>query len=132
MTGLTVAAGTSTAVNGQGINVGGICPGASGTGSFRVDHCHFNNLNRNVDLQIGGWLYGVIDHCLFYGGGMAINVHHDRWGNTPQAYGDGSWAEPPRAVSDAGPAEVAGLQGLGFGRCPIWDVFCPFWDSGNV
>lgn len=95
MTGLTLAAGTSTAVNGQGVNVSGICPGASGTGSFRVDHCHFSNLNRNVDLQLGGWLYGVIDHCLFYGGGMAINIHHDRWGNTPQAYGDGSWAEPP-------------------------------------
>src|SRR5438128_702026 len=40
MTGFTFRRGTNTAGGGQaGVFIGGICPGASGTGSFRIDHC---------------------------------------------------------------------------------------------
>jgi hypothetical protein len=97
MTGFTFRRGTNTTGGGQaGVILGGICPGASGTGSFRIDHCHFDHLLRNVYVQVGGWLYGVIDHCVFYASGMAINVHHEKWGTySGNPYGDGSWADLP-------------------------------------
>ncbi len=94
MSGFTFRGGTGNLSNAYAVFVGGTCPGASGTGSFRVDHCHFDGLNRNVDVQTGGWVYGVIDHSIFYGSGFAVNVHHDTWGGGSKNYGDGSWAEP--------------------------------------
>jgi hypothetical protein len=96
MTGFTFRRGTNTTGNGQGITASGVCPGASGTGSFRIDHCHLDNLARNVGIHTGGWLYGVIDHCIFYGTGYGVSVAHDRWGTyTGNPYGDGSWADLP-------------------------------------
>jgi len=95
MSGFTFRSGVGTLVNTYVVYVGGTCPGASGTGSFRVDHCHFDNLKRNVDVQHGGWVYGVIDHCIMYGSAFSVIVHHDTWGGGSNGNGDGSWADPP-------------------------------------
>jgi hypothetical protein len=95
MSGFTFRGGIGNLSNAYGVLVGGTCPGASDSGSFRIDHCHFDRLIRNDDVQTVGWVYGVIDHCIFYGPGFGVNVHHDTWGGGPNNYGDGSWAEPP-------------------------------------
>jgi hypothetical protein len=89
ITGLTLQYGVSvTSANTNGImRLSGTCP------SFRIDHCHFNRLYGFAFVS-NGWLYGVVDHCIFdireYGG--CIVVQHSTWGN--QVNGWGSWAEP--------------------------------------
>ena len=89
ITGLTLQYGVSvTSFDATGVvRLGGTCP------SFRVDHCHFNQLYGYAFLAYG-WLYGVFDHCIFdiRDGGGAIIVWHTTWGN--QVNGWGSWAEP--------------------------------------
>jgi len=62
--------------------------------SFRIDHCHFDQLYRS-SIHINGWMYGVIDHCTFDSrprGSSSILVQHTNWGG--YNFGDGSWAEP--------------------------------------
>jgi hypothetical protein len=97
LSGITFRGGTGNLVNAAGIQVGGIAPGASGTGSFRIDHCDFDSLDRNTDVQVTGWLYGVIDHCIFHAATAVVGVRvwHDAWGGGTNQYGDGSWAEDP-------------------------------------
>jgi len=63
--------------------------------SFRIDHCHFDQLYRS-SIHINGWMYGVIDHCVFDSrarGSASILVQHTNWGG--KTFGDGSWTEPP-------------------------------------
>jgi hypothetical protein len=89
ITGLTLRYGLSvTSYNSNGIlRLFGTCP------SFRVDHCHFDQL-YGYNFASDGWLYGVIDHCIFdlSPGSGAMIVWHSRWGNQPNGWG--SWADP--------------------------------------
>jgi hypothetical protein len=57
--------------------------------SFRLDHVKFDNLHAS-NLYISGWLYGVVDHCLF-NAGAGTEVRHTSWNGL--SYGDGSWAD---------------------------------------
>jgi hypothetical protein len=57
--------------------------------TFRIDHCKFDQIhNRTIVTRNAAC--GVIDHCTFLDGGIAI--FHDEWGGKP--WGDGSWAVP--------------------------------------
>jgi len=78
--------------NGNGIKysgsviVGGTCH------AFRIDHCQFNLL-KQYEIWIGGWVYGVVDHCVFFSDNtISVLVQAMNYGNVP--YGDGSWAGP--------------------------------------
>ena len=81
------------------IKVGGVVRGASGTGSLRIDHCHFDRLYR-VGIDLSGWVsYGVIDHNYWHrraeGHGSSITVQNGQtWGGRGNRFGDGSWAAP--------------------------------------
>jgi hypothetical protein len=89
LSGFTFRYGSPATKNGRAIRLSGTCP------SIRVDHCHFDQLYTGDNIQISGWLYGVVDHCAFDmrpGGTNSISVSHETWGN--QASGWGSWAEP--------------------------------------
>ncbi|PYK72355.1 MAG: hypothetical protein DME44_04650, partial [Verrucomicrobia bacterium] len=89
ITGLTLQYGVSV----TDFDQTGVLRLAGTSPSFRIDHCHFNQLYGYAVLA-AGWLYGVIDHCVFdiRDAGGAINVWHSTWGN--QVQGWGSWAEP--------------------------------------
>src|SRR5882762_5695186 len=67
VSGLTVKYGTRTAkpISGAVINAQGTCF------AYRIDHIHFDQ-PYDKGIHIGGWTYGVIDHCLFdtRGGGF--------------------------------------------------------------
>ena len=61
--------------------------------SFRVDHCVFDHLN-GVSLALGGFLWGVVDHCQFNTrGSHPITVKHATWNG--KDWGNGSWADDP-------------------------------------
>jgi len=92
VSGLTVKYGTRTAkpISGAVINAQGTCL------AYRIDHIHFDQ-PYDKGIHIGGWTYGVIDHCLFdtRGGGFgSILVQHTNWGGSTNNFGDGSWTEP--------------------------------------
>src|SRR5438874_10292715 len=92
VSGLTVKSGTRTAkpISGAVINAQGTCF------AYRIDHIHFDQ-PYDKGIHIGGWTYGVIDHCLFdtRGGGFgSILVQHTNWGGGQNNFGDGSWTEP--------------------------------------
>ena len=63
--------------------------------NFRLDHVHFNIGNLGgIDVDIDGWMYGVIDHSLFDSTNVVSNgvrVGHTSWNN--YQFGDGSWAD---------------------------------------
>jgi hypothetical protein len=90
LTGFTFRRGSLTSSSGGTIRLSGTCP------TVRVDHCHFDQLYTDHVIQIFGWLYGVIDHCVFdmkpEGPGASIWVSHEAWGG--EASGWGSWADP--------------------------------------
>jgi len=72
----------------------------SGTSpSIRLDHCHFDRIYTAHNLEIFGWLFGVIDHCIFdiqqlqQGNSTTAFFTHATWGNQPSGWG--SWADPP-------------------------------------
>jgi hypothetical protein len=65
--------------------------------SVRVDHMHFWNLN-DVGVQLDGWEYGVVDHCVFdlgstLGTVFGVRAEHDTWNNDNN--GNGSWSDLP-------------------------------------
>lgn len=68
----------------------------SGTSfSLRIDHNHFNQINV-VDLNLQGWLEGVIDHNQFDAGFPNENQMRfgaGRYNNDTLGYGDQSWAD---------------------------------------
>ena len=81
--------------------IAGTCPGANGTGSVRIDHCHFDQLNQ-IGIWFVGWIYGVVDHCRWdvradVGSLQAMSVNNGAtWGGGggSNRNGDGSWAAP--------------------------------------
>jgi hypothetical protein len=97
MTGFTFRYGTIATKNSKAaVELTGSCP------SVRLDHCHFDLLFGS-HLEFGGCLYGVVDHCTFDarpGSSEILNVMHSTWGSGNNAFGDGSWAEPPYFGSD--------------------------------
>ena len=59
--------------------------------ALRMDHLEFCLVQESC-LEVDGWEYGVIDHCVFEDNGyIAVTVDHQNWGG--QLYGDGSWAD---------------------------------------
>lgn len=66
--------------------------------SFRFDHNHIGAIN-DVDGQIEGWIYGVIDHNWFdmpYADENGFRVGHPQWNNESGPYGavgNNSWAD---------------------------------------
>jgi hypothetical protein len=89
LSGFTFRPGSLTTSGSYGVYVEGKCP------SVRIDHCHFAKLYRAQYVRTVGWLYGVIDHCVFDCRAQlqSILIFHDGWGDKTD--GDGSWAEPP-------------------------------------
>lgn len=90
LTGFTFRYGSLTSNSEGAIRLSGTCQ------SIRVDHCHFDQLYTDHNVEILGWLYGVIDHCTFdivKHGGATAYVLHNSWGNQPSGWG--SWADPP-------------------------------------
>ena len=88
LTGFTFRNGSLTTAGSGTVRISG----ASTVPSVRVDHCHFDSLYCNQGIQIFGWLYGVIDHCVFdmWQATGSVTVSHNTWGN--QVSGWGSWA----------------------------------------
>jgi hypothetical protein len=63
VTGITFRAGPNQMGAGEGaIHVASV--GNALNPNIRIDHCHFDHLYRNC-LWVGGWVYGLADHCLF-------------------------------------------------------------------
>jgi hypothetical protein len=89
LTGFTFRKGslTTLAQNG-GVRLDGACQAA------RVDHCHFDSLYQNPNIQTTGQVYGVVDHCVFdlkIQGAESFSIQHGGWGGATN--GDGSWAD---------------------------------------
>jgi hypothetical protein len=67
--------------------------------NFRMDHVHLSFLGGagSIAAALGGWMYGVIDHCLFdmITGSVnnAVRVGHGTWNNETGALGNNSWAD---------------------------------------
>lgn len=81
--------GPADAINTWGttrlIGIGGTCH------AFRLDNCLFNGINE-YNLWFSGWVYGVIDHCVFNAGSSSLlQIQMESYGG--QQYGDGSWAD---------------------------------------
>jgi hypothetical protein len=61
--------------------------------TMRIDSCAFRFNNGGLRaIEVGGYVFGVIDHNTFDGNVQAITVFHDAWGGA--VFGDGSWASP--------------------------------------
>lgn len=98
LSGITFRNGSITSPEGpNGIVTAGTITGPCR--SFRIDHCHFDQLYQSNYLLVGGWIYGVVDHCIFDGrtGGadQSVLVLHSTWGGGTNQFGDGSWADYP-------------------------------------
>jgi hypothetical protein len=89
LTGFTFQPGSLTIPGSYGVYLEGTCP------SIRIDHCHFDQIYRGEYLRTVGWLYGVVDHCVFdcRTRCQSMVIWHDGWGG--HSDGDGSWADPP-------------------------------------
>jgi hypothetical protein len=101
LTGITFRQGPSGTGNGNqpAVILSGTCPGASGTGSARIDHCHFYKLVRNMDIKTAGWVYGVLDHNIHDDAGIeSLYIQHDGYGG--QVDGHGSWNDGPNFGSN--------------------------------
>jgi hypothetical protein len=88
LSGLTFQGGTGGTTYSGVLRIGGTSQ------NFRMDHIHFKVISA-VAADIDGWIYGVVDHCLW---DMAPNsvdnglrIGHVAWGG--YQYGDGSWAD---------------------------------------
>jgi hypothetical protein len=100
LTGVTFAAGTVTTV---GTSNGPIRLFAKTENkNMRVDHCHFDQLYHQRCIWVSGWCEGVADHNVMRkrtGGGLgsteAILIFSGGYGNDPESYGNGSWADYP-------------------------------------
>lgn len=61
--------------------------------SVRIDHCTFDFLH-GTNVRFSGFLWGVLDHCIFRTEGeAAIHIRHDAWNG--ERWGHGSWADAP-------------------------------------
>lgn len=65
--------------------------------NIRIDHCNFAQLRQKA-IFINGWLYPVVDHCIFNsqstGNVFFATVSYPDWGGHAQSVGNGSWNEP--------------------------------------
>jgi hypothetical protein len=79
ITGITFKAGANEAAAGEGaVHVASLANAPNR--NIRIDHCHFDHLYRNC-LWIGGWIYGLADHCLFESTTATgtTRIHHPTW-----------------------------------------------------
>jgi hypothetical protein len=93
ITGITFKGGiTGTAAGDGAVHVASV--GNAPNRNIRIDHCHFDHLYRNC-LWVGGWIYGLADHCLFESTSttQTASIHHATWGG--ETNGNGSWADYP-------------------------------------
>jgi hypothetical protein len=61
--------------------------------AFRIDHCTFDHL-RGLNLVLRGFLWGVVDHCLFkLDRQQPMQIYHESWNEAD--HGNGSWADDP-------------------------------------
>jgi hypothetical protein len=99
LTGVTFRGGTirNTSSGATVYMVGVFNPDPTTTpGGIRIDHCHFDSLKPASDIEVPGWIYGVIDHCVFDETEPGKNSVFSR----PAGWGGGqsgweSWAEGP-------------------------------------
>jgi hypothetical protein len=85
------SASTDKVSNGE-IRISGI------SHSFRVDHCTFDKLH-GLNINIEGFLWGVIDHCQFRTDqDPPIHIGHRNWNG--EDWGHGSWADDPHWGSE--------------------------------
>ena len=94
VTGLTVTANTET--------YHGIIQfsGTSTNPGIRLDHCHFTgNSYGTGDIEIDGWVYGVIDHNEFFGAEADENeiriYNGGNWNGETDELGHAAWADSP-------------------------------------
>jgi hypothetical protein len=98
----TVALGKSFRLSGFTFRRGSLTTNAENAGvrltgtsqAMRVDHCHFDGLRQNPNIGSAGWVYGVVDHCVFdlnVSGAESFQIFHNEWGG--QIFGNGSWAD---------------------------------------
>ncbi len=98
LTGITFRSGT----DGKCLTYNGSVRFDGTSNAVRVDHCHFNKINL-VDLDFQGWIYGVVDHCLFTAGYDDENqtrVGDGSWNGDMLGLGDESWADSSYFGSD--------------------------------
>jgi hypothetical protein len=86
MSGFTFRGGVATAADTNGeIRIN------AASHSFRIDHCTFDNLHGTY-LGIAGFVWGVIDHCLFkLHSDHPITICHNTWNGA--TFGNGAWAD---------------------------------------
>lgn len=88
LSGLTMQGGSGGATYNGALRIGGASQ------NFRMDHMHFK-LIPAVAADLDGWIYGVVDHCLWDMSPNSVNnglrIGHLAWGG--YQYGDGSWAD---------------------------------------
>jgi hypothetical protein len=63
--------------------------------AVRIDHIHFVLGGESGEqINFGGWVYGVVDHCQFDEGfGNDIMFQEGGWNNDPYGLGAASWAD---------------------------------------
>lgn len=109
--------------------------GTNDNARFRLDHMHFDQLQRGGYLVYGG--FGVIDHCRWTlrAAGQLVGIGFARnnlWGNYNNTYGDAAWASDmdwssdrfvffeDNVVTNLYPtSEITGFDGLSGGRIVI-------------
>lgn len=99
VTGLTITANTETYHGIVNFN------GTSTNPGIRLDHCHFTgNPYGTGDIEIDGWVYGVIDHNIFFGAEAnenEIRVYNGGyWNGETDGLGHASWADSPHFGSN--------------------------------
>jgi hypothetical protein len=98
LTGITFAAGTTTAVS-RGLGPIRLFAKTENK-KMRVDHCHFDQLYQTRCIFVNGWCEGVADHNVMkkrtgIGSTEAILIFSGGYGSDPEGYGNGSWADYP-------------------------------------
>jgi hypothetical protein len=72
--------------------------GISTNPGIRLDHCHFTGvIGGTGDVEIGGWVYGVVDHNIFYAvtsDENEVRVYNGAyWNNSSDVFGHAAWAD---------------------------------------
>ena len=95
--GLTYGGAAGTSAN-KTFNGSIVIQGNSTSPGIRIDHNHFTSTNT-ADLSITGWIYGVVDHNIFYANysdETLIAMNGSGWnGNANDLQGNASWTDGP-------------------------------------
>jgi hypothetical protein len=72
--------------------------GTSTNPGVRVDHCHFTGVTGGTgDLEFGGWIYGVVDHNIFYAitsDENEVRIYNGAyWNGSNDGYGHAAWGD---------------------------------------